>query len=175
MTSSFSIRSAHPHEFSEIGKLIVEAYSQLDGFPKESDMPNYYKMMANVGELTHKPEAELLVAVSSEEKIVGAVVYFGDVQYYGSGGMATKEKNAAGFRLLAVSIGAQGQGIGKLLTQACIQKSKDKKRGHLILHTTKAMQTAWRMYESLGFSRSADLDFVHDALEVFGFRMDLAS
>jgi sugar lactone lactonase YvrE len=43
-----------------------------------------------------------LVAVSSDNKIAGGVVYFSDMQYYGSGGTATKEHNAAGFRLLAV-------------------------------------------------------------------------
>jgi ribosomal protein S18 acetylase RimI-like enzyme len=168
---SYVIRNANPSEFSEIGKLMVNVYSQLDGFPKEAEQPNYYKMLATVGELTNKPETKLLVAVSPANKIAGAVVYFGDMKYYGSGGMAIQEKNSAGFRLLAVSNEARGKGIGKLLTQECIRKAKEKSLSQMIIHTTKAMQTAWKMYESIGFKRSEDLDFVQGELAVYGFRL----
>ena len=170
-TQEYTIRNAKPEEFEEIGKLMVQVYSQLEGFPNEQEQPNYYKMLANIGELTHKPETELLAAVSSENKIAGAVVYFSDMQYYGSGGTATKEQNASGFRLLAVDPLKQGQGIGKLLVLECIRKAKAKKHNQVIIHTTMAMQTAWKMYENLGFKRSEDLDFMQGELSVFGFRL----
>ena len=170
---TFTIRNAKPSEFEEIGQLMVEVYSQLEGFPKESEQPNYYKMLANIGELTTKPETQLLVAVSDNDKIAGAVVYFSDMQYYGSGGTATKEQNASGFRLLAVDPLTRGQGIGKLLVEECIAKAKDKKHSQMIIHSTKAMQTAWKMYENMGFKRSEDLDFMQGELPVFGFRLSL--
>lgn len=169
----YSVRNAKPDEFAEIGRLMVNVYSQLEGFPKPDEQPTYYKMLANIGELTIKPGTELLVAVSSDNKIAGGVVYFNDMQYYGSGGTATKEKNAAGFRLLAVDLNIRGKGIGKLLTFACIRKAKDKKLSQVIIHSTKAMQTAWKMYESMGFERSEDLDFLQGELPVFGFRLKL--
>jgi GNAT superfamily N-acetyltransferase len=112
-----------------------------------------------------------LVAVSSKGQIAGGVVYFNDMQYYGSGGTATKEKNASGFRLLAVDPSARGGGIGNLLTNKCILKARDQKKEQLIIHTTKAMQVAWKMYENLGFKRSVDLDFMQGELPVFGFRL----
>lgn len=166
----YTIRNAKPSEFETIGQLMVQVYSQLEGFPTAEEQPNYYKMLANIGELTQKPGTELLVAVSSENTIAGGVVYFNDMQYYGSGGTATKELNASGFRLLAVDPEIRGAGIGKLLTNACIQKAKDEKH-QLIIHTTMAMQTAWKMYENLGFQRSEDLDFMQGELPVFGFRL----
>lgn len=76
----YLIRKAQPNEFAELGKLMVKVYSQLEGFPKESEQPNYYKMLANIGELTRSPKAELLVAVSPENIIVGGLVYFGDME-----------------------------------------------------------------------------------------------
>jgi GNAT superfamily N-acetyltransferase len=167
----FTIRNAVPSEFEEIGKLMVQVYSQLPGFPTELEQPNYYKMLTNIGELTNKPETELLVAISSEEKIMGGVVYFSDMQYYGSGGIATKEQNASGFRLLAVDPLTRGKGIGKLLINECILKGKDKKHNQVIIHSTMAMQIAWKMYENLGFKRSEDLDFMQGELPVFGFRL----
>lgn len=169
----YTVRNARFNEFPEIGKLMVQVYSQLEGFPKESEQPLYYKMLANVGEFTHKSDTELLVAVSAADQIMGAVVYFGDMLHYGSGGTATQEQNASGFRLLAVSDRARGEGIGKLLTQECIRKAKEKGNKQVIIHTTKAMQTAWKMYENIGFKRSEDLDFMQGELSVFGFRLTL--
>ena len=171
--NSIVIRNAKTNEFQKIGLLMVEVYSQLEGFPKESEQPSYYKMLLNVGELTNNPETELLVAATSDNKILGAVVYFGDMKYYGSGGTATKEQNASGFRLLAVNPSIRGKGIGKLLTLECINKARIKKQKQVVIHTTKAMMTAWKMYENMGFKRSEDLDFMQSELPVFGFRLRL--
>src|SRR5258706_8227880 len=99
-TQEYTVRNARPDEFEMIGKLMVTVYSQLEGFPKKSEQPEYYTMLANVGTLTGTPGTEILVASSSSGKIAGAVVYFSDMKYYGSGGTATKEQNACGFRLL---------------------------------------------------------------------------
>jgi ribosomal protein S18 acetylase RimI-like enzyme len=167
----YIVRDAKPSEFKEIGKLMVRVYSQLEGFPKEDEQPDYYKMLANIGESVRNPGTELLVAVNSEDRIAGAVVYYNDMKYYGSGGSATREQNGSGFRLLAVDPSTQGQGVGKLLAVECIQKAKYKKYSQVIIHTTLAMQTAWRMYEKLGFKRSEDLDFRQGELPVFGFRL----
>lgn len=170
---AYRIRKAEPQELREIGQLMVRVYSQLEGFPKPDQQPRYYELLANVGSLTQKPRTEILVAVSSDETIAAAVVYFGDMQHYASGGTATREKNAAGFRLLAVTEEARGNGLGKLLTRACIDKARKSGASQLIIHTTQAMQTAWRMYENLGFTRSLDLDFMQGELPVFGFRLPL--
>ena len=72
-----------PDEFEEIGNLLVRVYSGLDGFPKPNEQPNYYKMMSNIGGMISKPGAELIVAISSDNKIIGTVVYFSDMKYYG--------------------------------------------------------------------------------------------
>jgi len=169
----YTIRNADSSEFEEIGKLMVTVYSQLDGFPKESDQPDYFKALANVGEFTRKPDTVLLVAVSEEDRIGGALVYFDNMMYYGSGGTATREKDASGFRLLAVEPSCRGQGVGRMLAGECVRRAREKGHRHLIIHTTMAMQTAWRMYENMGFKRSADLDFKQGDFPVFGFRLSL--
>jgi GNAT superfamily N-acetyltransferase len=167
----YVIREATPNEFSAIGELMVKVYSQLDGFPSKNELPDYYKMLSKIGSLTKDPKTKLLVAVSSTMKIGGAVVYIGDMKNYRSGGTAPNETNASGFRLLAVDPATRGKGIGRLLSQACIQIAKDEKQNQMIIHSTKAMQIAWKMYESMGFTRSEDLDFTSGELQVFGFRL----
>ena len=173
MNHQYIIRNARPEEFVTIGNLMVRVYSKLEGFPKEAEQPEYYKLLHNIGEFTNKPDTELIVVVSLEDKILAAVVFFGDMQHYGSGGTATQEKNAAGFRLLAVDPSARGQGLGKLLTNECINRARNKKLSQIIIHTTKAMQQAWKMYEGIGFKRSEDLDFLQQGFPVFGFRLKL--
>jgi ribosomal protein S18 acetylase RimI-like enzyme len=168
--SSVQVRKAETGEFARVGELLVQVYSQLEGFPKPSDQPGYYDLLANVGELTYNAGTELLVAVTSENQIVGAVVYIGDMTYYGSGGIATQQIRSAGFRLLAVHPEARSQGIGQKLTWECIRKAEAQQAQDLIIHTTTAMQTAWKMYEKIGFKRSEDLDFMQGSLPVFGFR-----
>lgn len=170
---NYKVRNAKPFEFEGIGKLMVKVYSQLEGFPKESEQPEYYKMLADIGTLTNKPQTELLVAVSPDNKIAGGVVYFSDMKYYGSGGTATGEQNASGFRLLAVDPLTRGKGIGRLLTEECIGKAKKLGHDQVVIHSTRAMQVAWKMYENLGFVRSRDLDFMQGELPVFGFRLSL--
>lgn len=170
---AITIEKAHNSRYSSIGKLMVQVYSQLEGFPGEDEQPDYYRMLANVGEIATQPGVELLEATNETGVLIGAVVYFSDMRFYGSGGTATQEKDAAGFRLLAVLPEARGKGVGKQLTTACIAKAKNDGRNQVIIHTTRAMQTAWGMYEGMGFKRSPDLDFVQAGLPVYGFRLPL--
>jgi GNAT superfamily N-acetyltransferase len=170
---TYHVRNATLDEFIEVGKLMIRVYSQLEGFPKEVDQPEYYKMLANIGELTKKPNTKLLIAISSTNKIAGAVVYFSDMSFYGSGGTATQEMNASGFRLLAVDHDARGHGIGKLLINECIDKAKARNQEQVIIHSTKFMQVAWKMYKKMGFEPSEDLDFIQRNLPLFGFRLKL--
>lgn len=173
-SKEFIIRNAKEEEFSKIGKLLVEVYANLQGFPTPDEQPKYYEMLSGIGEFSRKPAARLLVAVeSADEKIAGAVVYFGDMKYYGSGGIATKEANCAGFRLLGVDAAFRGCGVGKKLSIACIELAEKEGADQLIIHTTEAMKTAWTMYEKLGFERSIDLDFLQQGLSVYGFRLRL--
>jgi len=127
-------------------------------------------MLRNIGTFSQKPFTRVLIAVSAEEEVLGGVVYFSDMSQYGSGGSATTEKSASGIRLLAVSKDARGGGVGKALTQACVELAESSDNKQIILHTTQAMQVAWSMYQKMGFIRDDKLDFLQGELPVFGFR-----
>jgi GNAT superfamily N-acetyltransferase len=167
------IREARREEHAALGQLMVSVYARLEGFPSPEVQPRYYEMLANVGQLASPPHTTLLVAAAGG-KLLGGVVYFSDMAHYGSGGTATRERNASGFRLLAVDPEARARGVGRALAQRCIALAKERGHRQVILHTTAAMKVAWRMYETLGFERSPDLDFLQGELPVFGFRLTLA-
>jgi ribosomal protein S18 acetylase RimI-like enzyme len=171
-TPAFIIREARPEEYPGLGQLMVRVYSRLEGFPTPQEQPKYYEMLANVGNLALKPDTRLFVAAAGDQ-VLGGVVYFSDMAQYGSGGTATRERQASGFRLLAVAPEARGMGVGKALVEQCIASAGEHGHAQVILHTTNAMQVAWKLYENRGFKRSADLDFAQGDLQVFGFRLAL--
>ena len=173
MKEFVTIRNARPKEFETIGKLMVSVYSKLPEFPKPEEQPHYYDKLLHVGKLTNNESTELLVALNASEEIIGAVIYFSDMKDYGSGGSATTLTHASGFRLLAVSPKARGKGVGRLLCEACIEKTKKHHNKTLIIHSTKAMKVAWNMYERMGFTRFKEIDFLQGDLEVYGFKLNI--
>ena len=173
MTARPTIRAVRPAEHATLGRLMVEVYAALDGFPKPAEQPDYYEKLANIGRLGERPGAQVLVAVDAEERLLGGVVYVGAMAEYGSGGSAAAAADASGIRLLGVSAAARGMGVGRALTEACIVRARERGHAQVILHTTQSMQTAWALYAKLGFERSTDLDFMQGELPVFGFRLAL--
>lgn len=173
MSAPLMIRDLLPGEGADLGRLLVAVYSGLEGFPTPEEQPGYYAMLADIGAFAAKPGVRVLVARTAEDRLAGGVVYFGDMAQYGSGGTATLERDAAGIRLLGVDPAVRGLGVGKALTNACLDLARAQGRAQVILHTTRAMQQAWRMYEGMGFQRSEDLDFEQAGFPVFGFRLGL--
>jgi len=167
------IRQARPDEFEALGRLLVDVYAQLEGFPKPDEQPRYYALLADIGAFTRKPQAQLLVALDEGDRLLGGVVYFGDMAHYGSGGSAGTLTHASGIRLLGVAAVARGMGVGRALTEACIQRARERGHACVVLHTTRAMRVAWSMYERLGFQRAPALDFMQGELPVFGFSLAL--
>lgn len=170
---NLQIREIRKQECAAIGRLMVDVYSHLEGFPSPREQPDYYEMLENIGSFNERDSTTVFVALSEWEQLLGGVVYFNDMAAYGSGGTATHETNASGIRLLGVSANARGAGVGKALTEACIKQAREDQNAQVILHTTQAMEIAWGLYERLGFERSTDLDFLQQGFPVFGFRLQL--
>lgn len=169
----YEIREATRDEYSQLGELMVQAYSQLEGFPGPEENPEYYNILRNVGEFAQKPKVKLIVAVSEEGQVDGGLVYFGDMRYYGVGGEATLSQKEGAFRLLAVNSNIQGKGLGKRLVQACIDQARSEGFEYLMIHSTKYMKIARKMYERMGFERFPEIDFVKSYVTVLGFRCKL--
>lgn len=173
-TLDFDIRPARADELPALGRLVADAYAALPGMPGPEEQPGYYAMVRDAAARARNPAIRILAAVTPSGELLGSADLIEDMAHYGSGGTASSRRNAAGIRLLAVAPTARGHGVGKALARHCIERARALGRSAVVLHTTRAMQTAWRMYEQLGFERSPDLDFRQGALEVFGFELRLA-
>ncbi len=173
MTNQYTVRQARPDEYGAIGQLLVQVYSAIEGFPKADTQPGYYNLLANIGRLAEKEGTELLVATNATEQVGGAVVYFNNMAAYGPGTPVQHIQNTSGFRLLAVNPAARGNGIGQLLTNACIARARALGHEQVIIHSTESMHVARKMYAKLGFEPAPAFDFNQKGLPVFGFRLAL--
>jgi GNAT superfamily N-acetyltransferase len=171
--STLTIRPARPMEYEALGIMLVSAYAALPGMPSASEQPDYYAMLANVAARANKPALTVFVAADAAGTLLGSIDFIDDMTQYGSGGAASTVTDAAGVRLLAVDGASRGKGVGKALTLFCIDRAREIGKHRIVLHTTKVMQAAWRMYEGLGFVRFPEIDFRQGNLDVFGFRRDL--
>lgn len=170
---AYEIEFAEPTEYTEIGASMADVYSALEGFPSRADQPNYYSLFDNLATLVDNPATDLITARTHSGELLGSVIYFSDMKFYGSGGTATTLLNTSGLRLLAVNPEARGNGVGRALTQKCIELAREKQRTQVVLHTTQYMNSAWALYENMGFKRFEEIDFLQGELPVSGFRLVL--
>lgn len=160
------IRHVRPEEHTELADLTVAAYRH--GGHVAEDHDDYEMELRDVG--SRAAGAEVLVAVD-DGRIVGGVTFVPD---HASPYAEFDSDTAAGVRMLAVHPEAQGQGIAEDLVEECVQRARDLGRRELILHSTARMTVAHRLYERMGFTRDANLDWwPAPDVELLGFRLSL--
>lgn len=164
---SIKVRVAQPLDYQAIGDLTAAAYLAVEGM-MDDDKEFYLSELRDVEARANS--SEILVAIDGQDRVLASVAFVGDT----SSEMAEwDEPDVAGFRMLAVSPDAQGQGLGALLTEACIERARTAGKKAVLLHTTEHMRVAHRLYEKLRFCRheSIDIDLGHTLL--MGYRLDL--
>jgi GNAT superfamily N-acetyltransferase len=143
------VRAARPDEFTRIGQLTIDAYRTLERDHLED---GYGEQILDVA--GRAATAEVLVAVDGDGRIVGACTFVADPT---SPWMEWTEPDETELRLLAVDASARGRGVGQALVEACIERTRALGRP-MMLHTTQFMPDAARLYERLGFRRTAERD-----------------
>jgi len=90
---------------------------------------------------------ELIVAEELGGDLLGGVGYFGP--------QAPKpdffKPDWSIIRMLVVDPGARGRGVGRLLTEACLERAARDRAAVVALHTTPIMEVALAMYLRMGF------------------------
>ena len=119
--------------------------------------------------------SELIVAERGRPEEGGRLV--GAVTFYPDASQSERERwpsGWAGLRLLAVHPEARGMGIGRVLMDECLRRSRQLGVPTLGLHTTEMMSVARGMYERMGFVRVPEFDF-HPTpqIVVVAYRLDL--
>lgn len=169
----FTIRPARVSEFAGLGEMAAAVYAALPGMPTPAEQPDYYARLRDVAARASHPAIEVFAAIGDAGAPLGCVDYIAEMSAYGAAAPVAAYTDAAGIRLLAVSPASRGNGVGKALTQHCLDVARSRGKRQVLLHTTRSMETAWGMYERLGFTRFSAIDFAQGRLEIFGFRLAL--
>ncbi len=87
--------------------------------------------------------------------MIGTVTYAVPGQRYAE----VSRPDEAEFRMLGVAPAGQGQGVGRALVQACIDRARQQGRRALVLSSEVRMASAHRLYERMGFVRDPARDW----------------
>ena len=146
------IRDFRPDDGPRVDELAVAAFKQFEAeYEDWSAMKNALGKMADLA-----ASGELLIA-DYDETILGAVVYIPPDQpkadYFDVAWPV--------LRMLVVDPKVRGLGIGKSLTNACIDRAKRDGCSVIALHTSPIMAVALPMYLRMGFRRIRRAPFLH--------------
>ena len=167
-----NVRDARVEELDQVAVLMGDAYQEYRAaFPAEV-WEGYLRDIMDVR--SRIGFSELIVAEQGRPegggRLVGAVTFYPDAsqseqQMWPSGW--------AGLRLLAVHPKARGMGIGRVLMDECLRRSRLLAVPTLGLHTTEMMSVARGMYERMGFVRVPEFDFhPRPQVVIMAYRLD---
>ena len=163
--TSLEIRPVDPSEYDALGDLTLAAYAGIDADALDDGYADELRDVAG-----RARDAVVLVAVDGD-RLLGGVTYVPGPE---SPLAEYTDADAAGIRMLAVDLAAQGRGVGAALSRACVERARDAGRSQVLLHSTDRMTTAHRLYTGLGFERDPSLDWEPlPGLWLRGFRLRL--
>ena len=165
--TEFLIRPVRPEECAALGELTVAAYHSL-----LADMPQQeaYDEQLRDGATRARTSCVLVAATAAGELLGGVTYVAGPDDPYSE----ELTEGDAGIRMLAVDPARHGRGVGRALTEACIERARAEGRRRLVLHTGDSMPAAKHLYESLSFQRDTALDFSPvPGIDLLGYGLDL--
>ena len=163
-----NVRDAGVEDLDQVSLLIRDAYQEYQANFSPEVWERYSRDIMDVR--SRLDTSELIVAENSG-RLVGAVTFYPNTSPSDQGGWPA---GWTGIRLLAVHPDARGMGIGRVLMDECLHRSRLLSATALGLHTTELMGIARGMYERMGFVRVPEYDFqAGPEVVVLGYRLDL--
>ena len=153
MMSPTALREFREADAHEINRLAVRAFQEYSG--NYSDWP---AMLAAYERMSDFAKTGEIVVAEASGNIIGAVAYIppqaAKPRYF--------DRAWPVIRSLVVDPGSRGLGVGRALTQQCIDRAIRDKSPVIALHTSPIMTVALPMYLRMGF------EWHRDAPAVFG-------
>ena len=153
------IRLGDDLEIEGARSVLATAYRQYErAFPPQ----NWASYLSDILDLEGRADvSDLLVAVR-DGNVIACVSYYppgAEMSYPSESFSEQWPAEWAAIRLLAVHPEARGEGLGRRLTESCIERARSQRAVVMGLHTTTQMSVAREMYERMGFTRAPRYDF----------------
>ena len=152
-STDFTIRPVEPADYDALARITLEAYEG-----NRDDLGDDYRdeLRTSPG---GRPPARCWLRSLPMAELLGGVAYVPGPD----NPMSELERDGeAGIRMLAVDPDAQGLGVGRALTVACLDRAREEGRSGMALYTRPANVPAQRLYASLGFVRDPDRDWQYE-------------
>lgn len=151
---NISFRTGSVQDFEKVKLLAIKAWSQ---FKPELTSENWQLLNNSLHNNNTYQElfstAQCFVCLAEEDKIIG-------MSFLVSSGHPTEiyDSGWSYIRFVTVDPDYAGMGIGKKLTQLCIEAAKKNNEKVIALHTSEMMNSARHIYEQAGFTRVKELE-----------------
>ena len=156
MKEAFTFRNGNSDDIDQIKKLTLFAYMQFRNVISDENAWVWEESLGN--EMTYTELFHIATCFVSEYKgkIVGSAFLIPHGNPY-----KWFQSDWAYIRLVAVHPDCKGKGIGKQLTQLCIDASRSASEKTIALHTSEFQNAARHIYESVGFTKLMDLELMY--------------
>lgn len=156
MNEQFNYRRATLADANGLKNLALLAYGQYASVLGENNWAVMKHNLANETMYVQLLKQSACFVCESGGKIVGMVFLIAH-----GNPTAFFETDWAYIRLLGVDPAYEGKGIGKRLTQHCIDFAKETGEKTIALHTSEFQHTARYLYERLGFKKLKELELIY--------------
>lgn len=155
MKAELKYRKASLSDFNKLKALGIESYSE---FSKVLTKTNWNKMnsfLENDVNLTKLINQSTVFVCEKDSNIIGMI-------YLVPRGNPTElfQENWSYIRFLGVNTKFRGHGIGKKLTDLCMEYAKETNEKYMALHTSEFMDSARAIYEKRGFKRTKEIEYL---------------
>lgn len=166
--TAIEIRPAEPGERAAAADIAVAAFAQLGALlaPDQRDL-----LYQRVRATTTEPGTGTVIVAVAGARVVGSVVYNGPA----AGQHPLFDGDWAFFRSIGVDAAWGGQGIGRRLVAACIDRARRDGAAWLGLYAADANTVAVRLYRSMGFRETGEApSYWGVAYRVYGLDLSAA-
>jgi ribosomal protein S18 acetylase RimI-like enzyme len=140
--TAYAIRDFAPRDAEAVNAVALAAFEQFRG--EYSDWPEFSK---TVGAMASLADGGEVIVATRDDRIVGAVAYMGP----GAPKADIFHPAWPVIRMLVVDPAERGHGVGRMLTDECIQRARRDGAREIALHTSRIMRVALALYLRSGF------------------------
>ena len=142
------VRPVRSDEQEEAGRVTALAYREF------ADTDRWERYLETIADVPGRADVALVLVALEDGRILGSATL--ELGERIEDDDPPLEPDEAHIRMLGVDPSARRRGVGRLLVEACIDEARRADKTILTLNTTERMESAMKMYESMGFRRGPD-------------------